>query len=79
MPHKANEDYKERFGRLCVLYGVSSDPGVEVVIAHRSETISSFIPTAMEREIGLGWWNARKAPLAELLLFITRTALFDSL
>ncbi|UJR19939.1 hypothetical protein I4U23_023071 [Adineta vaga] len=77
MPYKPNEDHTHRFGRLSILYGTKSDPGVEVVIIHRPETISSFVPSATERETGLGWWNAEEAPLIELVPNSSFLALHD--
>ena len=77
VPYNVNGDHTHRFGRLSVLYGVKSDPGVEVVIAHRSEIISVFVPTEMEREADPGWWNAGEVPLVELVPSSSPLALHD--
>ena len=77
MPCDANGNHTQRFGRLSILYGDRLDPGVEVVIAQRPETISSFVPTATEVEAGLGWWNATEAPLPELIPTCSPLALHD--
>ena len=63
---KAGGDHNHRFGRVQVTYGTSSDPGVEVVVATCSETLSSIIPTAADRARGLGFWNATAEPAGDL-------------
>ncbi|CAF0919135.1 unnamed protein product [Didymodactylos carnosus] len=75
--YNATGDHTQRFGRLSVLYGIQSDPGVEVIIAHRPETISSFVPTATQRTADPGWWNAAQAPLLELVPASSPLALHD--
>jgi hypothetical protein len=75
--YNANGDHTQRFERLSVLYGVESDPGVEVIIAHRPETISFLVPTATEREAGPGWWNAGEVPLVDLVPASSLLALHD--
>lgn len=70
-------DHTQRFGRSCVLYGVNSDPGIELVIAQRPEAIVCFVPTAVERKAGSGWWNAGDAPLTELIPSSSPLALHD--
>ncbi|CAF4190929.1 unnamed protein product, partial [Adineta steineri] len=73
----ANGDHTQRFERLGVLYGAKSDPGVEVVIAQRPEIVSSFVPTAAEREVGSGLWNPEETSLAELVPTASSLALHD--
>jgi hypothetical protein len=75
--YNANGDHTQRFERLNILYGVELDPGVEVIIAHRPETISFLVPTATEREAGPGWWNAGEVPLVDLVPASSLLALHD--
>ncbi|CAF0884719.1 unnamed protein product [Adineta steineri] len=75
--YNANGDHTQRFERLGVLYGAKSDPGVEVVIAQRPEIVSSFVPTAADREVGSGLWNPEETSLAELVPTASSLALHD--
>jgi Transferase family len=55
--------HTERWGRLSLSYGSSDgkDPGVEFVVAESDATLSSFLPSPIERSRGLGVWDASQA------------------
>ncbi|MCJ1235160.1 hypothetical protein MMC14_003126 [Varicellaria rhodocarpa] len=63
---KSGGNHNHRFGRVQVIYGTLSDPGVEIVVATCSQTLSSIIPTAVDRAGGLGFWDATAEPAADL-------------
>ncbi len=66
-PYKADGDHTMRFGRLYLSYGSTSDPGMELVIAHCPSVLSSLVPSPAVRAAGSGMWDARQVPLEELL------------
>ncbi|KAI0366563.1 hypothetical protein BV20DRAFT_1095046 [Pilatotrama ljubarskyi] len=39
----------QRYGRVCIEYGTSSDPGVELVVARSSRTLASLVPESTSR------------------------------
>ncbi len=77
-PYNADgKQHTERFGRLCLSFGATSDPGVELVIAHCQCTLSSLVPSDAERAEGPGWWEAGQVPLAKHLLPTTPLPLYN--
>ena len=66
--HKSEGDNIQPSRRVVLSYGGASNPGVEFTVAHSPRSMASFIPSAVERGTGMGWWDAGKVSLAELLL-----------
>ena len=65
-----------RHGRLSITYGSSSDPGVELLIARCSLSLSAAIPTSIDR-LADGIWDATSVP-SKALLCSTSLALHNT-
>lgn len=61
--HREGGLHRERWGRLSLSYGSldGKDPGVEFVVAESDATLSSFLPSPIERSSGRGVWDASQA------------------
>ena len=76
-PYNAEGCHTQRFGRLMLSYGSTSDPGVHFQVAHSQVRLSSFIPSASERAAGAGIYDFTAIPIAELLLDEQKLALYN--
>ena len=59
-PYVSGGNAKQRFGRLLLVYGTDSDPGVEFIVAESSLRLEDFLPSNQDRS--LGQWDATQIP-----------------
>jgi hypothetical protein len=76
-PYNAEGGHTERFGRLMLSYGSTSDPGVHFLVTHSQVRLSSLIPSPSEREAGSGIYDITAIPIAELLPEEQKLALYN--
>lgn len=67
MPYDPEGDHTQRYGRLKLVYGTNTDPGVEFVTAHCPQIMASIVPSAADRAAHSQGWQASQVPSAELL------------
>jgi len=65
--YRRDGHHTQRFGRLNLTYGLESDPGVEFVVAQSPTTLSSLVPSAIERSVRFQSWNASRVPSEKFL------------
>lgn len=68
--------HTERFRRVCIQYGASTDPGVEFVVARSPHALADFTPDMTQRQAGNGCWDASHS-FTELLPTKPPRALHD--
>lgn len=54
-----NGDHTERFGRLVLSYGESTDPGIALVIAHSSQVLASIVPSTQNLKANNGFYDIK--------------------
>jgi Transferase family len=57
--YRPDGDHTERFGRLVLSYGASTDPGVALVIARSSQVLASIVPSAQDRKENNGFYDIK--------------------
>jgi len=76
-PYNTEGGHTQRFGRLMLSYGSTSDPGVHFLVAHSPVRLSSLIPSPSKRAAGSGICNITAIPIAELLPEEQKLALYN--
>ncbi|MCJ1375678.1 hypothetical protein MMC20_006915 [Loxospora ochrophaea] len=58
-------NHTHRFGRLNIVYGTKSDPGVHLVVAKSPLILDSLLPDPSQRTSDLKFWEASQLPAKE--------------
>lgn len=57
--HHPNGDHTERFGRLVLSYGASTDPGIALVIAQSSQVLVFIVPSVQDLKANNGFYDIK--------------------